>query len=270
MAVEGITVAGFYRFAALDDLGRKRLSLLETARNHGLTGTVLLACEGVNGTIAGTAHAVDAVLNKVRMWPGFEDLEARRSESDKMPFRRIKVRIKREIVTMAKPGVDPNKRTGTLVEPEDWDVFVKQPNVVLIDTRNTYETGIGTFEGALDPNLGSFGEFPDWWESHAKEFEGKTVAMFCTGGIRCEKASSWLADQGVGNVAQLNGGILAYLERIGCENSSWHGECFVFDERVSVVHQLKQGSHHLCKPCGNPIDRDARHCTKCGAVSTSP
>ncbi|MEZ5997499.1 MAG: rhodanese-related sulfurtransferase [Hyphomonas sp.] len=253
-------IAAFYKFFAFPDFEAARAPLFETLDAAGVRGTVLLAAEGVNGTIAASPEGIDAALAVLRALPGAEGLEAKFSEADENPFLRLKVRLKREIVTMGVPGTDPNALVGTYVEPEDWNDLISDPDTVLIDTRNDYEFAIGTFEGAIDPETKSFREFPDWFRAFRAqlEAEGRTpkVAMFCTGGIRCEKATSFVKAEGIDDVFHLKGGILKYLEEIPEEDSLWHGECFVFDERVSVKHDLTPGTYDMCHACKRPITEE--------------
>lgn len=246
-------VAALYHFTRFADPVSLRDPLLELCRKHNIGGTLLLAQEGVNGTIAGTRSGIDAILMHLRSLPGCENLEHKESLSDTPPFNRMKVRLKREIVTMGQPDVDPLAGTGHYVEPADWNGLIASPDVAVIDTRNDYEVGIGTFEGAIDPETKSFGEFPAWWEENKDRFHNKKIAMFCTGGIRCEKSTNFLIGQGVEDVYHLKGGILKYLEDVPQEESTWDGECFVFDARVSVGHGLKEGPHMLCYACRRPI-----------------
>lgn len=253
-----ITVAALYHFTQFDDPASLRPPLLELCEDGGIRGTLLLANEGVNGTIAGDEASVQTVLRHLRSLPGCADLEWKRSEATEMPFRRMKVRLKAEIVTMGEPNTNPRARIGMYVEPQDWNDLIGRDDVAVIDTRNTYETMIGSFEGALDPQTETFREFPDWWRDNASKFEGKKIAMFCTGGIRCEKATSWLIDQGVTDVHHLKGGILKYLETVSEPESRWNGECYVFDKRVSVKHGLEQGDHSACGACGRPVSREAQ------------
>lgn len=257
-ASPAVTVAAFYHFAALDALEDRRAILVEACRRRQVRGTVLLAPEGVNGTIAGGRGAVLDILGLIRSIEGFADLEWKESEASAMPFNRMKVRIKREIVTMGREDVDPAARVGRYVDPGDWNALIAREDVVLIDTRNTYETGIGSFEGAVDPGTDSFRDFPDWWARNGAQFAGRTVAMFCTGGIRCEKATSWLVGQGVEDVVHLKGGILKYLEHTPEAESRWQGECFVFDQRVAVGHGLAPGTHDICHACRRPVAPDAK------------
>ncbi|MBB5721107.1 UPF0176 protein [Loktanella ponticola] len=252
-------VAALYHFTRFADPAALREPLLELCRHHGIGGTLLLAHEGVNGTIAGSRNGIDAVLAHLRALPGCSDLEHKESLSDTPPFNRMKVRLKREIVTMGQPDVDPLAGTGHYVDAAEWNALITSPDVAVIDTRNDYEVGIGTFEGAIDPETKSFGEFPAWWEANKDRFHNKRIAMFCTGGIRCEKSTNYLIGQGVEDVYHLKGGILKYLEEVPEEESTWDGECFVFDARVSVGHGLAEGPHLLCYACRRPIlpeDRD--------------
>lgn len=254
------TVAALYKFTRFADPAALKAPLAEVGCNGGVKGTLLLAQEGVNGTIAGPREGIEAVLAHIRTLPGCADLEWKESTATEMPFARLKVRLKREIVTMGQPDVDPTAAVGTYVAPEDWNALITREDVVTIDTRNDYEVAIGSFDGAVDPETASFGEFPEWWKANADRFEGKKVAMFCTGGIRCEKASNYLLGQGVEDVFHLKGGILKYLEDVPEEKTTWQGECFVFDKRVSVGHGLVEGSYDLCHACRRPIsDADKEH-----------
>jgi UPF0176 protein len=248
-----VTVAALYRFTRWADPSAVRGPLEAVCEDNGVRGSLLLATEGVNGTIAGSRAGIDAVIAHLRTLPGCADLTARLSTADAMPFRRLKVRVKREIVTLGAGDVDPTAAVGHYVDPQDWDELIAADDVVVIDTRNDYEVAIGTFRGAVDPSTSRFRDFPAWWREHAEQFAGKRVAMFCTGGIRCEKSTSWLRGQGVDDVFHLRGGILAYLEQVPAEDSSWEGGCFVFDERVSVGHGLEPGDHLLCHACRRPL-----------------
>jgi len=247
------TIAALYHFTRFPDPAALKPALLELCLAHDVKGTLLLAREGINGTIAGPRAGIDAVLAHIRALPGCSDLEWKEAVSDHPPFPRMKVRLKREIVTMGQPDVDPRAKVGHYVEPQDWNDLIRSPDVALIDTRNDYEVAIGTFEGAVDPETDSFRDFPAWWEVNKERFHNKRIAMFCTGGIRCEKSTNFLLGQGVEEVFHLKGGILRYLEEMPAENSSWQGECFVFDNRVSVGHGLKEGPHELCHGCRRPI-----------------
>ncbi len=253
------TIAALYHFTRFDDPAALRQGLIGACDTHGISGTLLLAGEGINGTIAGSRTGIDAILGYLRALPGCATLEHKESQSDTPPFHRMKVRLKKEIVTMGQPQVKPAEGTGHYVDPADWNELIKSPDVAVIDTRNDYEVGIGTFEGAIDPETKSFGEFPAWWEANKDRFHNKKIAMFCTGGIRCEKSTNFLKGQGVDEVYHLKGGILKYLEEVPQEDSTWQGECFVFDARVSVGHGLDVGPHLLCYACRRPIlpaDRD--------------
>ena len=263
------TVAALYLFTPLSDLERWQAHLYAVLEPAGVRGTILLAAEGVNGTIAGPADGIDAAMSALRALPGCAGLEAKYSTADEMPFLRLKVRLKREIVTLGVPGVDPNRAVGTYVPAAEWNQVVDDPQIPVIDTRNNYEVAIGSFAGATDPQTTSFRDFPKWFEEYkATHGEVERVAMFCTGGIRCEKASSYLLSQGVKEVLHLQGGILKYLEEVPAEESRWQGECFVFDGRVSVGHGLVQGSYDLCHACRMPItDEDKQHTAYSPGVS---
>lgn len=248
------TIAALYHFARFDDPDGMKPPLLEFCVEHKITGTLLLAREGVNGTIAGPSQAaIDAVLTYLRALPGCAGLEHKISHADTPPFGKMKVKIKREIVTMGQPDVDPTTSVGNYVDAADWNDLITRDDVAVIDTRNDYEVAIGTFDGAIDPQTASFGEFPAWWEANKDRFHNKKIAMFCTGGIRCEKSTNYLLGQGVEDVYHLKGGILKYLEEVPAEQSTWTGSCFVFDNRVSVEHGLKPGPHLLCHGCRRPI-----------------
>ncbi len=249
-----IRVAALYRFARFPDPAALREPLLHACEAAGIKGTLLLAREGINGTIAGTPDAIDLVLAHIRALPGCADLEVKFSTADVMPFHRLKVRLKREIVTMGKPDIDPLTGVGHYVKPAEWNTLIEQPGTILIDTRNDYEVKVGTFTGAADPETASFSDFPAWFEAHREEIAAAPrVAMFCTGGIRCEKATALLRAEGIDQVYHLQGGILKYLEEIPAGDSRWQGECFVFDERVAVGHGLAPGTHELCRACRMPV-----------------
>ena len=248
-----LTVAAFYHFARLDDPRSHQLPLLQLAKEHGVKGSVLLAREGVNGTIAGPRDGALAVLDAVRGWAGFGGLAWKESPAAVMPFGRMKVKVKAEIVTMGQPDVNPAARVGQYVAPTDWNALIADPDVAVIDTRNDYEVSLGTFAGAVDPGTRSFREFPAWWAANAERFAGKRIAMFCTGGIRCEKSTNYLIAQGVSDVFHLRGGILQYLEDVPAHDSTWQGECYVFDDRVSVGHGLVPGDHVTCGACRRPV-----------------
>ncbi|ABG30286.1 rhodanese domain-containing protein [Roseobacter denitrificans] len=246
-------IAALYHFTRFENPAALKPALLELCKAQGVTGTLLLAPEGVNGTITGSRAGIDAVLAHLKALPGCDGLEWKEAQSERANFGKMKVRIKREIVTMKQPDVDPRAKTGHYVTPADWNALIAQPDVAVIDTRNDYEVEIGTFEGAIDPKTRSFGEFPAWWEANKHRFHNKKIAMFCTGGIRCEKSTNYLLGQGVEDVFHLKGGILQYLEDIPQDQSTWNGACFVFDNRVSVGHGLQEGPHLLCHGCRQPI-----------------
>ncbi|MBA3862660.1 MAG: hypothetical protein C0517_01795 [Erythrobacter sp.] len=254
-----ITVAALYQFTSFEHPEALRAPLFAACEAHGIKGTLLLAREGINGTIAGTDNALASVLGAIRALPGCADLDVKYSAAPEMPFHRMKVRVKREIVTMGEPDIDPMLAVGHYVDPHDWNALIADPDTVLIDTRNDYEVAVGTFAGAVDPQTPSFRDFPAWFREHRDELlDGKKkVAMFCTGGIRCEKSTSFLRAEGVEEVYHLKGGILKYLEHIPETQSLWQGECFVFDERVTVRHGLEPGSYALCRACRRPLDAAA-------------
>jgi UPF0176 protein len=248
-----VTVAALYHFTRFDDPAALKGPLASVCCTHGVKGSLLLAQEGINGTVAGNRAGIDAVLAHIRALPGCAALDWKQSHAPEMPFGRMKVRLKREIVTMGQPDVDPRAGTGHYVDPADWNALISAPDVAVIDTRNDYEVAIGTFEGAIDPGTKAFGEFPQWWEENRHRFHNKRIAMFCTGGIRCEKSTNFLLGQGVEEVYHLKGGILKYLEEVPQDDSLWKGACFVFDQRVSVEHGLKPGPHVMCHACRRPL-----------------
>ena len=247
-----VRVTALYRFARFPDPAALRGPLEQLCRVNGVKGTLLLATEGINGTIAGTPDAIDGVLAHVRTLPGCDRIEVKDAVADAMPFHRLKVRVKAEIVTMG-VAVDPLAEAGTYVAPADWNALIDDPDTVVIDTRNAYEVKVGSFASAIDPGTASFRDFPAWFAAHRDDIAGKRVAMFCTGGIRCEKATAYLKGQGVDDVFHLEGGILRYLEVVPAAESRWQGECFVFDERVAVGHALAPGTHGLCRGCRMPV-----------------
>ncbi len=257
-----ICVAAFYRFARIADLAACRADLAQITRIHGVRGTILLAAEGINGTVAGSQEGIGEVLAVIRALPDCADLDVKFAAAETMPFHRMKVRLKREIVTMGVPELDPCSAAGTYVEPADWNALIAEPGTVLIDTRNEYEVACGSFAGAIDPQTASFSEFPAWFARERGTLLGsgeapRKVAMFCTGGIRCEKATALLKAQGVEEVYHLKGGILRYLETIPAADSLWRGECFVFDQRVAVGQALAPGEHTLCFACRRPVSPEA-------------
>lgn len=259
---EPYKVMAIYKFADLPDAGTIRPELAAFCCGHGIKGTLILAPEGINGTVAGTAEAIEALAAFLFEGPLFggrlAGAEVKYSTASDMPFLRMKVRLKPEIVTLRAPEANPARQVGTYVEPEDWNGLIARNDVVLVDTRNDYEVGLGTFQRALDPGTKSFTEFKDYVASHLDPGRDRKVAMFCTGGIRCEKASSYLLAQGFEEVFHLKGGILKYLEVVPKEESRFSGECFVFDERVSVGHGLVEGEASLCRACRHPLTQAER------------
>ncbi len=252
--------AALYKFVDLPDFRALRAPLLECCNRHQVKGTLLLAEEGINGTIAGPPAGVGAVLDHLRRDPRLADLEHKSSWADAAPFQRMKVRLKREIVTLGVPGVSPVRMAGRYVKPQDWNRLIADPGVVVVDCRNDYEVAIGSFDGAVNPHTRSFSELPGWVSRESAPggllADKPRVAMFCTGGIRCEKSTAFMRMQGFDEVYHLEGGILKYLETVPAAESSWRGECFVFDERVSVGHELVPGRHRLCLACGHPASPD--------------
>lgn len=248
-----LIVSALYHFTALPDFADHKPGLEAVCARAGVKGTILLASEGVNGTIAGSRVGIDTVLAHLRDLPGCAALEHKESSAETMPFLRMKVRLKNEIVTLGVEGIDPTSTVGTYVAPEDWNALIADPDVVVIDTRNDYEVGIGTFQGAVNPETKAFRDFPEWFAEFQKTNDKTKIAMFCTGGIRCEKSTAYLKSQGLEDVYHLKGGILKYLETVPIEQSKWDGECFVFDARVSVGHGLAPGSYDQCFACRRPI-----------------
>ena len=245
--------AAFYRFTPFDDPAAMRGPLLAECRAAGIKGSLLLAPEGINGTIAGSRTALDRARSAIEALPGCTGLDWTENPARRVPFRRMQVKLKREIVTLGAGPLDPREAAGAYVKPADWNALVADPDTVVIDTRNEYEVSLGSFEGAIDPGTSSFTEFPAWWAENAHRFEGKRVAMFCTGGIRCEKSTAFLRSKGVADVCHLEGGILKYLEEVSRTETRWTGECFVFDERVSVGHDLMPGDNVVCRACRRPV-----------------
>ncbi len=248
-----IVVSALYHFVRLDNFQDLRTPLYHVMQDNAVRGTLLLAREGINGTIAGSREGIDRVLAWIRTVPELADVKTKESYDDEMPFYRTRVKLKKEIVTMGVEGIDPNRVVGTYVRPEDWNALISDPDVVLVDTRNAYEVAIGTFKNAIDPQTETFRQFPDYVKKHLDPKKHKKVAMFCTGGIRCEKSTAYLKEQGFEEVYHLQGGILKYLETVAEENSLWEGECFVFDNRVSVNHKLEKGRYDQCHACRLPI-----------------
>jgi len=258
-----IVVAALYHFVTLENFAEYRQPLLNRMNENNIKGTLLLASEGINGTIAGSAESIDKLLNWLKADAHFTDLKYKISYDDVMPFYRTKVKLKKEIVTMGVEGIDPKKIVGTYIKPQDWNALISDPDVTLIDTRNDYEIKIGTFKNAINPKTESFREFPEYIKENYEPEKQKKVAMFCTGGIRCEKSTAFLREQGFSEVYHLEGGILKYLEEVPEEESMWEGECFVFDNRVSVNHALEKGVYDQCHACRMPITeeekKDARY-----------
>lgn len=250
-------VAAFYKFVRLSDWVEIREPLLSCCLSQDIKGTILLAEEGINGTIAGSRTAIDAVLAFLKTDPRLTDLQAKESCAESPPFDRLKVKLKKEIVTLGLP-IAPSQSVGTYVDPQEWNALISDPDVTVIDVRNQFEVGIGTFDRAIDPQTKSFRQFPDYVRSHLDSNQHKKVAMFCTGGIRCEKASAFMLSEGFEEVYHLRGGILNYLEEVPDDQSLWRGECFVFDQRVAVVQGVAEGSFELRRDCGHPISEADR------------
>jgi UPF0176 protein len=270
-------VAALYHFARLPDYAALREPLHAACEQAGVRGSLLLASEGINGTIAGTRAGIDAVLAYLRAESRFAALEHKESFAPTMPFAKLKIKLKQEIVTMGVPGVDPANLAGTYVEPQQWNELLKNPDVLVVDTRNDYEVRVGTFQNAVSPHTQSFREFPAYVERELRGQEQRPIAMFCTGGIRCEKATAYLREQGFEQVYHLHGGILKYLEQVPEADSLWNGECYVFDERVAVGHGLKPGQTQRCEACGESLTPDEQaskdhvpgiHCPHCVAQLT--
>jgi UPF0176 protein len=245
-------VAALYRFVRIAEPAALRADLAPFCCGQAIKGTLLIAPEGINGTVAGSDGAIEALVERLGEH-GLTDHEIKFSRASSMPFHRLKVRLKAEIVTMGRPGIDPLDSAGTYVDPSGWNALIADPDTIVIDTRNDYEVAIGTFRGAMDPATKSFREFPGWAEANREMLEGRKVAMFCTGGIRCEKATAYVRSLGLEDVYHLKGGILKYLEEVPASESLWEGECFVFDERVSVGHGLREGEAELCRACRMPL-----------------
>ncbi len=252
------TVVALYRFARFDRYAEFQQPLLDMTKRLGVKGTLLLASEGINGTVAGKPEAISELVKFLESIDEISGMEIKYSHALTMPFLRMKVRLKKEIVTMGVPGIDPLQVAGTYVAPKDWNALIADPDTVVVDTRNDYEFRVGKFARSVDPNTKAFTEFPDWLRAHKPDFAGKKVAMFCTGGIRCEKATAFAKEIGIDDVYHLKGGILAYLEQVPAEDSLWEGECFVFDERVTVGHGLALGDAVLCRACRAPLTPEER------------
>ncbi|WP_428352958.1 rhodanese-related sulfurtransferase [Methyloprofundus sp.] len=254
--MSNIVVSALYKFATLEDYTALRKPLLQLMEAHQVKGTLLLAKEGINGTIAGDRKGIDSVMAWLRSDPRLAGLESKESYELDMPFYRSKVKLKKEIVTMGVASIDPKKIVGTYVKPQDWNALISDPEVFLIDTRNDYEVQIGSFKNAINPATETFREFPEYVKQHMDPAKHKKVAMYCTGGIRCEKSTAYLKEQGFDDVYHLQGGVLKYLEEVPVEKSLWEGECFVFDNRVAVNHDLEKGQYDQCYACRYPITED--------------
>jgi len=253
-----ITVCALYRFVGLDDFKEMRAPLLDFLNAHQIRGTLLLASEGINGTVSGSPEAIAALKDRFAQDKRLAGMTYKESVVDRQPFYRTKVKLKKEIVTLGVSSVDPRKDVGQYVEPEHWNDLISDPDVVLIDTRNDYEVSLGTFRGALNPNTATFRDFPEFVEAHLDPKQHRKVAMFCTGGIRCEKSTAFLKQQGFDEVYHLRGGILNYFDKVPASESLWEGECFVFDNRVTVNHALLPGTYRLCAACRMPLSAEDR------------
>ena len=250
------TIAALYKFVSLPDFRELRQPLLQRCLDLRLKGTFLLAPEGINGTVAGNREAIDGILAYLRSEPRFADLAHKESKAARLPFHRMKVKLKQEIVSLGIAGTDPENITGRHVEPEHWNAEIARPDTLVLDIRNQYETEIGSFRNAVAPHTGTFREFPGYVDKNLNPHKHTRVAMFCTGGIRCEKASSYLLSRGFKDVVQLQGGILNYLEKVERKDSLWEGECFVFDSRVAIDHDLAEGDYEQCFACRRPLGED--------------
>lgn len=257
-----IVVAAFYKFAKLPDFQQLQAPFLEFCLSANINGTILLAAEGVNGTVAGSRNGIDLLMAFLRLEPRLHDIEHKESFTNELPFDRMKVKLKKEIVPLGVSTVDPNELVGTYVSPEDWNKLISDPEVIIVDTRNDYEVDIGTFKGAIDPKTKRFRDFPAFVSNTLNPEKHQKVAMFCTGGIRCEKASSYMLQQGFKEVFHLKGGILKYLEKIPADISLWDGECFVFDQRIAVGNGLIVGDHEQCYACRHPVSPQDRESPK--------
>lgn len=263
-------VAALYKFVKLGDYITLREPLQARCDELDITGTLLLAEEGINGTIAGTRQNIDSILQYLRSDPRLADLPHKESTAEGEPFYRMKVKLKKEIVTMGVAGIDPTELVGEYVRPEDWNALINDPSVLLVDTRNDYEVEVGTFKGAVNPHITTFREFPEYVKNHFDPNKQPKVAMFCTGGIRCEKASAYMLKEGFANVYHLQGGILKYLENVPENQSLWEGECFVFDQRVAVGQGLEAGHYELCYGCSRPISEEQKASPKFEAGISCP
>ena len=258
--MEKVKIIALYKFTELSSLEVLKNDLYHVCSENAVKGTFLIASEGINGTIAGQEVGIDNVENYIRKLPNCSDVNLKISFAAKMPFLHLKIKIKNEIVTMGVPYVNPSHLVGRYVDAKHWDEFISSEKIVLVDTRNDYEVSIGTFEGAINPNTQSFREFPNWWSENSENLKNKKIAMFCTGGIRCEKSTNFLLSEGVKEVYHLKGGILKYFESANFSGSKWSGECFVFDQRVAVKPGLLEGSYSLCFACRRPVSpQDKNH-----------
>lgn len=251
-----VVVCAMYKFVRLENFQELRQPLQEAMENNGVKGTLLLAEEGINGTVAGSREGIDAVLAHIKQDERLADISYKESFDEEMPFYRSKVKLKKEIVTMGVEGIDPRKVVGTYVKPKDWNDLISDPEVFVVDTRNDYEIQIGTFKNAVNPETETFREFPEYVAKNMDPAKHKKVAMFCTGGIRCEKSTAYMKEQGFEEVYHLEGGILKYLEEVPKEETMWEGECFVFDNRVAVDHDLNKGQYDQCHACRMPITEE--------------
>ena len=259
---QNVVVCALYKFVRLDDYQQLQQPLIRLMEANRVRGTLLLATEGINGTVAGSRKGIDRLLDWLQQDERLSPLEYKESKTDTRPFKRTRVKLKKEIVTMGVEDIDPRRTVGTYVEPEDWDKLITDPEVMLVDTRNDYEIQVGTFKSAVNPNTDTFRQFPGYVKKHLNPKKHKKIAMFCTGGIRCEKSTAYLKEQGFDEVYHLKGGILKYLEKVPENQSSWQGECFVFDDRVTVNHQLESGRYDQCHACRLPIteeDKQSQH-----------
>ena len=258
IVMQNISVCALYKFVRLENFELLKTPLLNVMLAHDVKGTLLLANEGINGTIAGPQNGIEAVLNHLGEDSRLDNISHKYSYADENPFQRSKVKLKKEIVTMGVEGIDPTLTVGTYVKPKDWNALISDPEVLVVDTRNDYEVEIGTFENAVNPNTETFREFPEYVEKNLDKTKHKKVAMFCTGGIRCEKSTAYLKEQGFEDVYHLEGGVLKYLEEVEQDDSMWQGECFVFDGRVAVGHGLEQGQYDQCFACRYPITEEEK------------
>jgi UPF0176 protein len=278
MTSQSITIAAFYRFHPLENIAALREQLLSALKSTGAKGSVLLADEGVNGTIAAPSDQIEAALQAIIKLCGLPELDRKYSHAPALPFMRLKVRLKKEIVTIGNVKANPNELVGEYVEAKDWNALISDPDVIIVDTRNDYEFRVGTFRNAIDPRTESFSQFPNWVKSNLLDMKGKKIATFCTGGIRCEKATSFMRHEGFEKVYHLKGGILKYLEVVPKEQSLWQGACYVFDERVAVGHGLNNADYTTCHGCLEPVSAADRQsadyekgvsCPHCAAKLTA-